>query len=102
VLLDVFPGGRVNFFSLDVEGAEPLVLGKAIDFRRVFIEVLMVEQFNSLCLPPPEECESREKSREIMRQNNYILYDNLVRKSDVYIHPHSDFNFSSIMLPNQS
>ena len=59
ILLDILPGGRVNFFSLDVEGAEPMVVGKAIDFKRVFIEVLMVEQFNNHCPAPPGQCKSR-------------------------------------------
>ena len=87
VLLDMFPSGHINFFSLDVEGAEPLVIGNAIDFSKVFIEVLMVEQYNNLCPKPPNYCESREKVRSIMKENGYVLKDNLVIKSDVYIHP---------------
>lgn len=87
VLLDMFPSGHINFFSLDVEGAEPLVVGNAINFSKVFIEVLMVEQYNNLCPKPPNYCESREKVRSMMKDNGYLLKDNLVKKSDVYIHP---------------
>ena len=84
----MFPSGHINFFSLDVEGAEPLVVGNAINFSKVFIEVLMVEQYNNLCPKPPNYCESREKVRSMMmKDNGYLLKDNLVKKSDVYIHP---------------
>ena len=76
----MFPSGHINFFSLDVEGAEPLVVGNAINFSKVFIEVLMVEQYNNLCPKPPNYCESREKVRSIMKENGYLLKDNLVKK----------------------
>lgn len=92
VLQDLLPGnGRVNIFSLDVEGAEPLVVGNAIDFEEVFIEVLMVEQHNAQCPAPPKYCESREKVRAIMKERGYTLHEKLVAKSDVYVHPLSDF-----------
>jgi hypothetical protein len=94
VLRDIFPGGRVSFFSLDVEGAEPLVVGNAIDFSKVFIEVLMVEQYNNMCPKPPGRCESREKVRSMMMDNGYTLHDSLVTKSDVYIHALSNFSTS--------
>jgi len=38
LLLDLFPGGHITFFSLDVEGAEPSVL-KQLDFGSLFIEL---------------------------------------------------------------
>lgn len=83
VLLDIFPGGHVSFFSLDVEGAEAAVL-ENVDFDRVFVEVFMVEHWNNFC---KEECESRDRFRQIMNDNGYILFDNAVRKSDLFIHP---------------
>ena len=49
VLLDIFPNGHVSFFSLDIEGAEPLVVGN-IDFDKVFIEVMMIEIRNNFCV----------------------------------------------------
>lgn len=92
VLRDLLPGsGRVSVFSLDVEGAEPLVVGNAISFEEVFIEVLMVEQYNQQCPAPPKPCASREKVRSIMKERGYALHDKLVKKSDVYVHPLSDF-----------
>jgi hypothetical protein len=83
VLLDIFPHGHVTFFSLDVEGAEPLVLGN-LDFDKVFIEVMMIENWNSYC--HPHKCESRDKFRKIMQDAGYERFSP-VRKSDLFIHP---------------
>jgi len=89
VILDLIPDGRIHFFSLDVEGAEPLVL-ENIDFNQVFIDVLMVESYNSHCPKEPRSCETREKARAIMEEEGYLLYKGIVTKSDVYIHPKSE------------
>lgn len=88
VLQDVFEGGHVHFFSLDVEGAEPLIL-KNIDFANVFIEAIMVESWNQLCPKEPAECRTREEAREIMKHAGYHLFNGIVQKSDLYIHPKS-------------
>eukprot|EP00536_Pseudo-nitzschia_multiseries_P018779 jgi/Psemu1/230259/e_gw1.3105.3.1 len=87
VLLDVFPGGHVDFFSLDVEGAEPLVL-EHIDLDKVFVEIFMVENRNHFC---QQVCESRDKFRKILtEQYGYILFKNAVKKSDLFLHPLSE------------
>eukprot|EP00536_Pseudo-nitzschia_multiseries_P002369 jgi/Psemu1/183353/e_gw1.31.44.1 len=87
VLLDVFPGGHVDFFSLDVEGAEPLVL-EHIDLDKVFVEIFMVENRNAFC---QQVCESRDTFRKILtEQYGYILFKNAVKKSDLFLHPLSE------------
>lgn len=83
VLEDIFPGGHVSFFSLDVEGAEPLVL-RNINFDKVFIEVFIVENQNNFC---NSECKSRDEFREIMKDNGYMIFPSVVTKSDLFIHP---------------
>jgi hypothetical protein len=83
VLLDIFPNGHVSFFSLDVEGAEPLVVGN-IDFDKVFIEVMMIENRNNFC---EAKCESRDKFRKIMQDAGYERFNPAVKKSDLFIHP---------------
>jgi len=64
VLEDIFAfaNKRINFFSLDVEGSENLVL-KTIDFSKVMIDVMMIEIQNNHC---KEECEVREQVRQKM------------------------------------
>ena len=84
VLLDIFPHGHVTFFSLDVEGAEPLIVGN-IDFGRVFIEIMIVEHSNNFC--HANNCESRDQFRKIMDDNGYIRFTRGVKKSDLFIHP---------------
>lgn len=82
VLLDVL-GGHVSFFSLDVEGAEPFVVGN-IDFDKVFIEIMMIETANRFCR---SGCKSRAKFRRVMQEAGYIMFEKMVPKSDVFIHP---------------
>lgn len=88
VLLDIFPNGHVSFFSLDVEGAEPLVVGN-IDFNKVFIEVMMIESRNKFCRN--DSCESKRQFRKVMLDAGYVLFYNnnreIVKKSDLFIHP---------------
>lgn len=83
VLLDVFPNGHVSFFSLDVEGAEPQIVGQ-LDFNKVFIEIMMIENRNNFCR---QQCKSRDEFRKIMSDAGYILFSDLVHNSDVFIHP---------------
>ena len=89
VLEDVFAGKQINFFSLDVEGSERLVLD-TIDFSRIKIDVLMIEIENAHC-DALLQCEVRERVREKMAEEGYLRYENLVPKSDVYVHPESSF-----------
>ena len=81
---------RVNFFSLDVEGAEKLVLD-TIDFSRVQIDILMIEVENSFC---KTDCEVRKQVRKKMADAGYEKHEGIVQASDVYIHP----NFVTGML----
>mmetsp|Transcript_32696 Transcript_32696/g.38090 ORF Transcript_32696/g.38090 Transcript_32696/m.38090 type:complete len:454 (-) Transcript_32696:14-1375(-) len=85
VLLDVFPpNGHVSFFSLDVEGSEHLVLGKALDLDKVNIEMLMIEVENEFC-KSREDCAVRNKVRELMKEAEYVRFSEKVKKSDVFI-----------------
>jgi hypothetical protein len=86
-LLDVFPHGHVTFFSLDVEGAEPGVV-ENLDFDKVFIEVMIIENRNEFC---KEVCATREKTRVRMLRAGYKLYEKVITKSDLYVHPRSRF-----------
>lgn len=91
VLLDVFDGGHVDFFSLDVEGSEPSVV-ENIDFDQVFIELLMVEHSNDHCRV---KCETRDRVRKRMKEANYTRYSNVIVKSDLYIHPRSKYQLEA-------
>ena len=84
VLLDVFLNGHVSFFSLDVEGTEPLVAGNALDFDRVFIEIMMIENRNNFC---KANCKSRDEFCKIILDAGYVMFYQMVEKSDVFIHP---------------
>eukprot|EP00985_Skeletonema_marinoi_P000209 scaffold60_cov137-Skeletonema_marinoi.AAC.8 len=87
VLEDIFAfsNKRINFFSLDVEGSENLVL-KTIDFSKVMIDVIMIEIANQHCR---KGCEVREQVRQKMSTEGYLRYEGLIPKSDIYVHPKS-------------
>jgi FkbM family methyltransferase len=89
VLEDIFAfsNKRINFFSLDVEGAEFLVL-KTIDFSKVMIDVIMIESWNNHC---KESCEVREQVRQKMAAEGFVRYEGLIPKSDIHIHPNSTY-----------
>jgi hypothetical protein len=89
VLEDIFAfaNKRINFFSLDVEGSENLVL-KTIDFSKVMIDVMMIEIQNNHC---KEECEVREQVRQKMASEGFQRYEGLIPKSDIYVHPKSPY-----------
>jgi Methyltransferase FkbM domain len=80
VLLDLFHGGHVNFFSLDTEGTEHFVL-QQIDFSRITFDVIIAENINNFC---QEKCESRDKARSILTAAGYILDSTTVPRSDLY------------------
>jgi hypothetical protein len=83
VLLDVFgPNQTISFFSLDVEGAESLVLD-TIDFSKLDIHVIMIEIQNSYC-PNPMSCTQTHTIRKRMAEANYSLFAELVEASDVF------------------
>lgn len=87
VLLDLFPHGRLSFFSLDVEGSEHLVLEK-IDFSKVYIEILMVEVKNNYC-SDDKPCESRDRTRQILAEAGYVRFSSRIQASDVFVHQRS-------------
>ncbi|CAB9532012.1 expressed unknown protein [Seminavis robusta] len=92
VLEDIFAGGEaIDFFSLDVEGAEPLVL-ETIDFTKVQIHVMLIEVANSFC--KKEDCEQRNRVREIMKKAGYQQYKGMVSGSDVFVHPNSPYQLA--------
>jgi len=75
---------RVDFFSLDVEGSEDLVLS-TVDLDRVEIPLLLVESINRLC--PPRNCSKREAVRKRMASHGYELNPIKITKSDVFWRP---------------
>jgi len=83
VLEHVFQEEPIDFFSLDVEGAELLVLD-TVDFHAARIEVLMVESWNRQC---KRACPKRDSVRTKMKGLGYQLFENMVRLSDVFVHP---------------
>jgi hypothetical protein len=97
VLEDVFEGEgkRVTLFSLDVEGAEPLVVD-TIDFDKVLIEVLMIESRNANC---KAVCPTRDYVRAKLKGLGYQRYARVVNRSDVYIHPKSRYQMPAHVLP---
>lgn len=84
VLLDIFgPDGHISFFSLDVEGAELLVL-ETLNFDVLLIEVIMVEIQNAHC--PEANCDSVHNIRRHMAMTRkYSLFVDFLEASDVYI-----------------
>ncbi len=91
ILSDVFntSGGHIDFFSLDVEGAEALVLD-TIDFKQVRVDIFMIEVENSFC-KRNEKCEVRDKVRKKMKEAGYKQKYNVVRRYDVWVHPDSPY-----------
>lgn len=79
--------GPVTFFSLDVEGAEPLVL-QHLDLTQVDVDIFMVENTNKYC---KEKCESRDQTRTILQAAGYHLFDKIVPRSDLFLRPTSSF-----------
>jgi len=78
----------LDFFSLDVEGAEALVLS-TIDFHAIRINILMVEIHNNHC--KTNKCKVRMEVRAKMDAEGYKRYEGLVHASDIYVHPESPF-----------
>ena len=84
VLLDVFgPGGKISFLSLDVEGAELMVL-RTLDFGVLSIDVVMVEIQNTYC--PEANCPNVHMIRGHMASTGkYALFVDFLEASDVYV-----------------
>mmetsp|Transcript_8847 Transcript_8847/g.12631 ORF Transcript_8847/g.12631 Transcript_8847/m.12631 type:complete len:348 (-) Transcript_8847:152-1195(-) len=84
VLKDIL-NGHVSFFSLDVEGAEPAIV-QNIDFDKVFIEIMMIETENNFC-QRGKPCATRTAFRKTMEEEGYFMFENMIKASDVFIHP---------------
>lgn len=87
VLVELFPEGHVDLFSLDLEGAEADVVEK-MNFDQLFIELIMVENFSKIC---GKECEVRDRVRKRLKDVGYALYSNIIVNSDLFIHPDSKY-----------
>jgi len=94
VLLDLFEDGHINFFSLDVEGSEYSVL-ETMDLSVLQIDVFMIEVINHFCKRDDKDCEVRNLVRKKMEHAGYKRYERIVRGSDIYIHPKSQYQFDS-------
>jgi FkbM family methyltransferase len=71
---------HVDYLSIDVEGHELNVL-KGIDFNKVRINVLTIEN-NSSCCPIYGD----ENIRNIMFKNNFVLWGRMIGLDDIYVH----------------
>jgi len=63
---------------------------ETIDFSKVMIDVMMIEVENSHCVRT-EECEVRKQVRQKMASEGYHRYEDLIPKSDIYVHPKSPY-----------
>lgn len=75
---------KIDFWSLDVEGAELEVL-KTFDFDKVQVGVLMVESFNRQC---QEHCPKRDAVRDLLQSRGAELIEGFVHNSDVFVWQH--------------
>jgi len=93
VLEDVFAdhGMHINFFALDMEGSEDVVL-KTIDFKKVQIDVMMVGLKNDDCTQYGK-CNVRDNVRTIMEKAGYTRHDGIFfsESLDLYVHKRSKF-----------
>jgi len=96
VLEDVFAdhGMHINFFALDMDGSEDVVL-KTIDFEKVKIDVLMVGLKNDDCTYG--KCKVRDNVREIMEKAGYARLEGflLSESLDVYTYGKSRFQIDT-------
>ena len=74
---------HVDFFSLDVEGAEVDVL-KGVDFQKTTFDVIMVESRNRMC---EDVCPKREQVRALLDKEGFRLLEGLVPNSDTFLSP---------------
>jgi FkbM family methyltransferase len=70
-----------DFFSLDVEGAELVVL-KTLDLARHRPGLIMAESWNAACR---RECPKRDAVRELLAEAGYRLNPFGVRASDIFV-----------------
>jgi len=82
-VIETLFNGHINFFSLDVEGAEAQVL-QTVDWNKVRVDVMISESINNHC---GYTCTHRSKVRQIMKEAGYLLFVNGVYRSDLFLHP---------------
>lgn len=70
---------HIDYMSIDVEGHELNVL-KGIDFSKLNIDVLTIENNPSCC-----QVYGDEKIRQIMFENGYVLWGRIVELDDIYV-----------------
>ena len=70
---------HINYMSIDVEGHELNVL-KGIDFKKLKVDVLTIENNPSCCLIYGDE-----KIRDLMKSNNYTLWGRIIGLDDIYV-----------------
>ena len=80
--------GHVTFFSLDVEGAEAMVL-ETVDFSKLSVDIWMVENVNNFC---KEDCVSRQESHRLLQQAGYIGYAPIIMGSTLFVQPNSKYH----------
>jgi Methyltransferase FkbM domain len=83
VILDLFPDGHVDFFSLDTEGTEHFIM-RQVDLSRITFDVIIAENDNRHC---QEVCESRDQTRIMLQAAGYTLDTTTVHRSDLYMSP---------------
>lgn len=71
---------KIDYMSLDVEGHEINVL-KGIDFSKVTINVLTIENNPSCC-----HLYGDDRIRDIMFKHNYVLWGRIIGLDDIYVH----------------
>lgn len=71
---------NIDYLSLDVEGHELNVL-KGIDFKKVKINVLTIENNPSCCVVYGDE-----NIRKIMFKNDFVLWGRIIGLDDIYVH----------------
>merc|ERR1712150_309570 len=87
ILEYVFAGEPIQYFSLNVEGSEGLIID-TIDFSSVQIDIFLIGMYNSYC---SNDCEMRERIRRKMKHEGYLRYEGLIPSSDIFVHPLSPF-----------
>jgi Methyltransferase FkbM domain len=83
VILDLFPDGHIDFFSLDTEGTEHFIM-RQVDLARITFDVIIAENDNRHC---QQVCESRDQTRVMLQAAGYTLDTTTVQRSDLYTSP---------------
>jgi hypothetical protein len=71
---------HIDYMSIDIEGHELNAL-KGIDFNKVRINVLTIEVSTFA-----NSIQEIEEIRQLMRENDYILWGIIVGLDDIYVH----------------